>query len=141
MADVISQSLARRRFALTLVGAFAATALLLAGLGIYGVTAYSVGQRAQEIGLRMAIGAGRRDILQLIVGKGLRVITAGIAVGLIGAALLTRLLTSLLFGATPTDPVTYVVVSSVLAVVALLACYVPATRALRIDPVVALRAE
>jgi len=141
MAEVVSRSLSPHRFASLLFGGFAMVALVLAGLGIYGVTAVAVAQRSREIGLRMALGAQPRDILTMILSQGLALTAGGVAGGLLGASLLTRLLGSLLFGTTPTDPLTYAAMSLVLAVVAFLACYVPATRALRVDPAVALQTE
>ena len=141
MQEVVSRSLARRRFASTLFGGFAVIALLLAGLGIYGVTAVSVGQRTREIGLRMALGAQPRDIVGMILRGGLTLTGAGVAGGLAAALLLTRSLGSLLFGTVPTDPLTYAAMSLVLAAVAVVACYAPARRALRVDPAVALQAE
>jgi len=141
MQQVVSRSLARRRFASTLFGGFALVALLLAGLGIYGVTAVSVGQRTREIGLRMALGAQPKDIMGMILRGGLSLTAAGVVGGVAAALLLTRALRSLLFGTTPTDPLTYAAMSLVLAAVTLVACYAPARRALRVDPTVALHDE
>ncbi|MEO8372516.1 MAG: ABC transporter permease [Candidatus Solibacter sp.] len=141
LEEVVSQSLARRRFALNLVGAFALIALALAALGIYGVTSFSVGQRAREIGLRMALGAANGQILFMILRQGMAFAIAGIAGGAAGAFLLTRFLQSLLFGTEPTDPFVFLSVAFLLAAVTTLACCIPARRAMRIDPAVTLRAD
>jgi predicted permease len=141
MEQIMATSLAQRRFALEMVGAFALVALLLSAIGIYGVTAFSVSLRTREIGVRMALGAERRDVLSLILGDGMRTMLWGLGFGLAGALVLTRFLRTLLFGASPADPLTYVAVSVLLAVVALVACYVPARRAMRVDPLEALRCE
>jgi putative ABC transport system permease protein len=141
MQDVVSDSLAQRRFAMQVVGLFGVLALLLASIGIYGVMAYSVSQRTREIGIRVALGASRGVILRWVLGQGMVLILAGVSTGLIGAFALTRLLRTLLFGVAPTDPITYVGVAVLLALVALLACYIPARRATKVDPLVALRYE
>ncbi len=143
MNGIISDSLADRRFSMILLGAFAALALVLASVGIYGVTSYLIGQRTQEIGIRVALGAQRRDVLRLVLGDGSRMALIGVAAGLVAAVGLTRFLTkySLLFGVTATDPLTLAGVAFLLTLVALAACYIPARRALRVDPVVALRYE
>jgi ABC-type antimicrobial peptide transport system permease subunit len=124
-----------------LLSIFAAVALLLALVGVYGVLAYSVGRRTAEIGLRIALGATPRSVLTLIVGQGMRPIIVGIAIGMAGAVGLSHLVSSLLFDVRPVDPLTYGAVALLVAIAALLACYVPALRALRVDPVAALRQE
>ncbi len=124
-----------------IVALFALIALLLAGLGIYGVISYIVSERTHEIGIRLALGAERRSILQMVLGQGLGLVIAGAAVGLVGAVVVSHLMTGLLYGVRPTDPLTFVVVALLLIGVALLACYIPARRALRVDPLVALRYE
>jgi putative ABC transport system permease protein len=141
MDDLLGQSVAGPRFRTTLLGIFAATALLLAAVGIYGVLSYIVGLRTQEIGIRMALGARRRDVLALVLGQGMVLAGLGVAFGLVAALALSRVLAGLLFGVSPTDPVTFGAVSLVMAAAALPACCVPAWRATRIDPMVALRAE
>jgi putative ABC transport system permease protein len=141
MREVVSRSVAQRRLTMVLLGIFAAAALLLAAVGIYGVLAYSVTQRTQEIGIRLALGAQRGDVLKMIVAEAAVLAGAGIVLGAAGAALLTRLMTGLLFGVQPFDPVTFAVVALVLAGIALLASYLPGRRATRVDPVIALRAE
>ena len=138
---LLDETIAPRRFSTVLLGAFALLALLLAAVGIYGVMSYVVSLRINEIGIRMALGAQPRDIWRLIVGSGARLALAGIAIGLAGALALTRLLSSLLFEVRATDPITFAAVAMLLAVVALLACYVPARRAMRADPMFALRYE
>jgi predicted permease len=141
MEQVLSASLTDWRFHAILLGVFGGLALFISTIGIYGVISYSVAQRTHEIGVRMALGAARRDVVELVVGQGLKLALAGIAFGLVGAWALTRFLASLLFGVEPTDPLTFVGVCLILIVVALLASYLPARRAMRVDPMVALRYE
>jgi predicted permease len=140
-AQVFSSSLKTRRFNLTLVGVFAATALLLAMTGLYGVMSFAVARRTGEFGVRMALGASAGNILQIVIGQGLRTTGIGVVVGLIGALAISRMLQSLLFGLTANDPLTLAMVVAALATVALLACYIPARRAAKVDPIVALRYE
>jgi putative ABC transport system permease protein len=141
MQQIVADSMARRRFALVLLAGFAVLALLLTTVGVYGVVSYSVSRRTYEIGIRMALGAARQDVFKLVIGQGLAPTMIGVVVGLIGAFALTRLMSSLLFAVTATDPVTLVGVSLLLTGAALLACYIPARRATKIDPMVALRYE
>jgi putative ABC transport system permease protein len=141
MEQRVAKSVASRRFVMLLLGSFSVLALGLAAVGIYGVMAYLVIQRTQEIGVRMALGAQKRDVLRLVVGKGMALAVTGAAIGLVASLVLTRLMRSLLFEVTPTDWFTFVIVSVVLLTVALLACYIPARRATKVDPLVALRYE
>lgn len=141
MEQVIGQSIAPRRFNMALVGSFAVIALLLAAVGLYGVMAYAVSQRTHEIGLRMALGARRTDVLRMVLGSGLTLVLAGVALGVAGALAASRLLANFLFEVRPSDPATFVAVALLLAAIALLASIVPALRATRVDPVIALRNE
>ena len=126
---------------MVILGAFAAAALLLATLGIYGVVSYLVGQRTHELGIRLALGAQRTDIFRLVLGHGMKMTLVGIATGVLGAFGLTRLMTKMLFGVSATDPLTFVLIPLLLMLVALFACFVPARRATKVDPLVALRNE
>jgi putative ABC transport system permease protein len=139
MEEIVSRAVARQRFSTMLLGIFATLALVLAAVGIYGVMSYSVAQRTREIGIRMALGAQRMDVLKMAVGQGLKLVLIGVAIGVASAFALTRVMTSLLFGISATDPVTFITISLVLVIVAALASYIPALRAARIDPMVALR--
>jgi putative ABC transport system permease protein len=141
MQQLVDDSISTRRLTLVLLGIFSALALILAAIGIYGVMAYSVALRTQEIGIRMALGAQQKDVLRLILGQGARIAFFGVAIGLGAAAALARLLSSLLFSVSASDPITFAAVSILLLAIALLACYVPARRALRVDPIIALRYE
>jgi predicted permease len=141
MDSIISDSLASQRFSMAVLGIFAVFALVLASMGIYGVISYLVGQRTQEIGIRVALGANRTDVLRMILGDGMKMTLIGVLLGIAAAAGLTRLMASLLFGVSARDPLTFLSVAALLTVVALAACYVPARRAMRVDPMVALRYE
>jgi putative ABC transport system permease protein len=137
----IANSMGQRRFAMMLLGLFAVMALVLASIGIYGVMSYSVTQRSHEIGIRMALGAARQAVLGMVMRQGLLLVGVGVGIGVLGALGLTRLITSQLFGVRPTDPTTFIFVALTLTGVAALATLVPALRATRVDPVVALREE
>ena len=141
MDDIVSGVVSAQRLAFVLLGIFALVALALAAVGIYGVTSYAVSQRTQEIGIRMALGAGRYDVFWLVVRRGLTLTLAGVGLGAGAALVLTRFLSSILYAVRPNDPLTYLFVAIVLGLVALLACSLPARRAMRVDPMVALRYE
>jgi putative ABC transport system permease protein len=141
LSEVYSASLGSRRFNVVLIGFFGVTALLLATAGVFGVMAYSVSRRTREIGVRVALGAGSGDALRMVLGEGMRTILIGVAFGIAGSLVLTRTVASLLFGVTATDPLTFGGVTLLLVVAALLACYIPARRATKVDPMVALRHE
>jgi putative ABC transport system permease protein len=141
MEQIISDSLAERRFTMLLLIIFASTALVLAAVGIYGVMSYAVSRRTHELGVRLALGASRNEILRLVVREGMALAAIGTVVGLMAALGLTRLMASLLYGVRPADPATLAAVSLLLVGIALLACYIPAWRATKVDPMVALRYE
>ena len=141
MDEVLETGAAQPRFTTYLLGGLSATAFLLSMVGIYGVIAYSVAERTQEMGIRIALGAEGRDILRLVLAHGLVLAVSGIAIGLAAAFALTRLMTTLLYHVSVTDPVTFIAGPTLFAAVALLASYLPARRAMRVDPVIALRAE
>jgi putative ABC transport system permease protein len=141
IGDHIGEALSQERMIATLLGVFGSIALVLAAVGIYGVMSYSVTRRKREIGVRMALGAESSDILRLVVGRGLMLTTSGIAIGVGVALMLTRLAERLLFGVSATDPVTFVAVSILLTIVAMAASFIPARRATKVDPMVALRYE
>jgi putative ABC transport system permease protein len=139
LPDVVSGSLAQRRFSMEMVLLFALTALLLAGIGVYGTISYIVSGRTRDIGIRIALGAQRKTILHMVMSQGLALALAGAAVGLVGALIVSHLMAGLLYGVSPSDPLTFISLTVVLVIVALAACYIPARRAMRVDPIVALR--
>src|SRR5262249_5844686 len=141
MEELLSRSTLQRRFNMTLLAVFAALALILAGVGIYGVMAYAVTERRREIGIRMALGAQASDTLKLVISQGMRLTLVGVALGLMGAFALIRLMKNLLFDVRPADPLTFIVIALLLTSVALLACWIPARRATKVDPMIALRCE
>src|SRR5262245_17219903 len=141
MEDLLYDSVSTRRFTMWLLGGFSALALTLAMMGVYGVVSYTVAERAPEIGVRIALGAQGRDVLRLILAQGLKPVVIGSTAGLIAALALGRVLSSLLYGVTATDPATFAIVVSLLLLTALLACYLPARRATKVDPMVALRQD
>jgi putative ABC transport system permease protein len=139
--SLVSSTMAQRRFALSMVGTFAVCALLLAAIGMYGVISYGVAQRTREVGVRMALGATQRNIMRLILGEGLKLALIGAIVGLAGALACARLIRAMLFATGATDPTTFVVTPLLLGAVAVVACYLPARRATRLDPTLAIRGE
>jgi putative ABC transport system permease protein len=141
MDKVVSDSVMPYWFSMSLLGVFALLALVLAGVGIYGLTSYTVSQRTHEIGLRMALGAVRGDVLRMVVGRGLLIALIGVGIGLPLSFLMTRAMSGILFGVTATDPMIFAVVPLLLVAVAVLASYLPARRATKVDPMVALRCE
>jgi ABC-type antimicrobial peptide transport system permease subunit len=141
LESVIADSLATQRFAMALLDVFAALALIMCCVGVYGVISYLAGQRTREIGVRMAFGAKRKDVVRMVLGEAAKLAGLGVAVGLVGAVAVTRLMANLIFGITAHDPLTFVAVSILLSLVALAACYIPAWRASKVDPMLALRHE
>ena len=141
LEGVVAQAVSPKRFVTALLGAFSMLAMILAALGIYGVISYSVNQRTQEIGIRVALGAQTVSVLKLVVGLGMKLALTGVALGLVAAIALTRVMKSLLYNVSATDPLTFCLIGSLLIGVALLACYIPARRAAKVDPIVALRHE
>ena len=141
LKEIVAMSVAQRRFLLCVVGGFAAAALLLAVIGLYGVMGYAVSQRTREIGVRMALGAQRRDVIGMVVGQGMRLVAVGVGLGLVGAFALSRMLQSFLYEIKPSDPLTFALIPLVLSAVALVACWIPARRASKVDPMIALRYE
>jgi ABC-type antimicrobial peptide transport system permease subunit len=141
MEDIVSQSVASRRFSMMLLTVFAVVALLLASIGIYGTISYAVAQRTREIGLRMTLGAQPGNVLKMVIGEGMKLVLIGVGLGLIASLALTRTMKSLLFGVSTTDPPTFLGITLLLAAVALFACWIPARRATKVAPLVALRYE
>jgi putative ABC transport system permease protein len=139
--QVLAQAVARPRFNMLLISILAGVALVLASVGIYGVISYSVTQRTHELGVRMALGATARDVLKLVIGQGMLLAGIGLGIGLVAAFAVTRIMASLLFGVSASDPLTYLGLAVLLGAIAFLACYIPARRATKVDPVTALRAE
>jgi putative ABC transport system permease protein len=141
MEDRVCRALSPERFNTLLLGLFAGVALLLAAVGIYGVMAYTVTERTPEIGIRIALGAQIKDVMRLVIGRGIKLAFTGVVIGLGGALALTQLMKTLLFGVSSTDPLTFAAVAILLMAVALLACWIPARRAAKVDPMIALRSE
>jgi putative ABC transport system permease protein len=141
MEELIVNSVSTRRVTLILLGLFSTLALVLAAIGIYGVISYSVAQRTHEIGIRMALGASKTDVMRMVLAQGGRIAAAGVAIGLAASFGLTRLLANLLYSVSSADPLTFAAVSVALILVAMMACYIPARRTLRVDPMIALRYE
>jgi putative ABC transport system permease protein len=141
MDDMVAQSVASRRFSMMLLTAFAVAALLLSSIGIYGTMAYAVAQRTREIGLRITLGAQRGNVLRMVIGEGMKLALIGVALGLIASFALTRTMKTLLFGISTTDPLTFLGITLLLVAVALFACWIPARRATKVAPLIALRYE
>jgi putative ABC transport system permease protein len=141
MEQLLTKSIAQPRFSTLMLGVFALLALALTAIGVYGVVSYTIAQRTREIGIRMALGAQMRDVLRLVIGQGLKMVLLGVALGLAGAGALSHVMKSLLFGVSATDPAIFAIISVLLTSVALLACYLPARRAAKVDPMIALRYE
>ena len=141
MNDIIARTLLQKKFTMLLLTIFAGAALLLAAIGLYGVISYSVAQRTRELGIRIALGAQRSDVLRLVLRQGMTLVAMGVAFGLAASIGLTRLMSTLLYGVSATDPITFLILSSALLSVAFIACWLPARRASAVDPIVALRSE
>jgi putative ABC transport system permease protein len=141
MQEIVANSIAKQRLAMILLSVFSTLALVLSAVGIYGVISYLTGQRTHEIGIRVALGASAKDVLRMVLGEGLRITLIGIGIGLAAALGLTRLITKIIYGVSASDPLTFFGVALLLTAVALVACYIPARRAMRVDPIIALRYE
>ena len=141
MRDIVLRSISAQRLTMLLLGVFAVLALTLSAIGIYGVISYLIGQRTHEVGVRMALGASSKDVLRMVLGEGMRTTLIGVGFGIAAAIGLTRLIAQVIYGVGATDPVTFAAVAALLIGVALLACYIPARRAMRVDPIIALRYE
>ena len=141
MQEIVANSIAKQRLAMILLSVFSTLALVLSAVGIYGVISYLTGQRTHEIGIRVALGASAKDLLRMVLGEGLRITLIGVGIGLAAALGLTRLITKIIYGVSASDPLTFFGVALLLTVVALVACYIPARRAMRVDPIIALRYE
>jgi putative ABC transport system permease protein len=141
LSTLVDESVVQPRFSMLLLAGFGVIALVLASIGMYGVISYSVARRTREIGIRMALGAAPRSVFRMVLGQGARIVSVGLAIGLVASFFVARLMTSFLYGVRSTDPATYAAVCALLIFVALLACYLPARRATRVDPTVALREE
>jgi ABC-type antimicrobial peptide transport system permease subunit len=141
MEEIVANSIAKQRLTMILLSVFSTLALALSAVGIYGVISYLTGQRTHEIGIRVALGASASDVLRMILGEGMRITLVGVGIGIVLALGLTRLITKVIYGVSASDPLTFIGVAILLSGVALLACYIPARRAMRVDPIIALRYE